>query len=648
MMSAYDLAPADSWSFAITSTVTWCNGPHLVLKDESGSCNLYNGLRTALSRGDMIIATGKAHMTVRQDPWIDELEITRIGFKQLPVPEKVDLKDCADPRLELEGVRVEATVVDVCTDELGDEKDDALFDWLILKDSTAMIAVGCPHDEGNSELIDARIEVSGPICRHVEGARNFVNPYINAQLGGSIKLVAPPTRDPFDYPTLQFSRSASPAEIEQLDKHVVTGKIIATWPVNNCLLMTHDYHFIRLVMAANEPMPPCYSLVRAVGYPSSDLFTYWLTRTKIRIEDLPDIPLDEPLEVSSEILYPRHDRDRASFGRNLDNRLISISGLVKGIESHSDGTLRVFLKCKGAPLPVDFSTYPDDFNRMAVGNEVKVTGRCIMMNERWNPNNVFPRISGLLLVLTDKPEILRGPSWWTTGRLLSVIVLLLIALVIAMLRNAYAKRLAQTKINERTQLAVEIHDSLSQTLTGLACHITAAQKTIGTDTPTAEKKLTTANQMLLSCRTELRNCLFDLRNDTLSEKDFSKAVIRTLEPFDDSVTLFIRFNAPRARFDDNTAHGILAIIRELTANAVRHGNAWTVKVAGTIENDVLFFSVTDDGSGFDFDHRKDSEEGHFGLDGIRERLKRLDGSLTFKAPRNGGTKAIVRIPIHRS
>ena len=151
--------------------------------------------------------------------------------------------------------------------------------------------------------------------------------------------------------------------------------------------------------------------------------------------------------------------------------------------------------------------------------------------------------------------------------------------------------------------------------------------------------------MLQSCRTELKNCLFDLRNDTLAEKTFDAAIRRTLAPFADQVEISVRFNVSRARFDDAVAHAILAIVRELVANAIRHGHAWTVKVAGALDKDELLFSVRDDGCGFDPEHRKRSDDGHFGLDGICERLENLNGSLEFAPAPNGGTKAVVRIKL---
>ena len=65
-------------------------------------------------------------------------------------------------------------------------------------------------------------------------------------------------------------------------------------------------------------------------------------------------------------------------------------------------------------------------------------------------------------------------------------------------------------IDERTRLAVDIHDSLSQTLTGVSFQIDAAEKTVGADDAAARGFLVVARQTLVSCREELRRCLWDL------------------------------------------------------------------------------------------------------------------------------------------
>ena len=108
----------------------------------------------------------------------------------------------------------------------------------------------------------------------------------------------------------------------------------------------------------------------------------------------------------------------------------------------------------------------------------------------------------------------------------------------------------------------------------------------------------------------------------------------------------MRFNIPRETFSDNTAHAILKIVRELASNAIRHGKATSVRIAGTVDDDKVLFSVKDNGCGFDPDLAPGIGEGHFGLQGIEERLERLNGAMSSESTPGAGAKVTVTIPVH--
>ena len=118
---------------------------------------------------------------------------------------------------------------------------------------------------------------------------------------------------------------------------------------------------------------------------------------------------------------------------------------------------------------------------------------------------------------------------------------------------------------------------------------------------------------------------------------------QTLEPYSDDAAISIRFFIPREILSDSTTHTILRIIRELVVNAIRHGHADKVKVAGTLENGKLLFSVSDNGCGFDTESVPGLTEGHFGLQGIRERVDGLDGNFEIESKAGQGSKATVSI-----
>ena len=123
------------------------------------------------------------------------------------------------------------------------------------------------------------------------------------------------------------------------------------------------------------------------------------------------------------------------------------------------------------------------------------------------------------------------------------------------------------------------------------------------------------------------------------------AIRDALAPYVGDTHLTVRFSIRRSRLSDNTAHTLIRIIRELVANAIRHGHAQTIRVAGATEGNVLRLSVTDDGEGFDPANHPGVPEGHFGLQGIRERLKAFNGTLSFDCAHGQGTKAVVSLTL---
>jgi signal transduction histidine kinase len=129
----------------------------------------------------------------------------------------------------------------------------------------------------------------------------------------------------------------------------------------------------------------------------------------------------------------------------------------------------------------------------------------------------------------------------------------------------------------------------------------------------------------------------------LGESDFSEAVRRTIRPSIGGAELAVRFEIRRQRVSDSTAHAVLSIVRELASNAARHGGARHVRVAGEMQSGKIRFSVRDDGRGFDTANRPGPNEGHFGLQGIKERIARLGGSLKIESAPGVGTKVTVEI-----
>ena len=211
-----------------------------------------------------------------------------------------------------------------------------------------------------------------------------------------------------------------------------------------------------------------------------------------------------------------------------------------------------------------------------------------------------------------------------------------------LLKEQVAHAGANLKLEERTLLAMELHDTLAQDLTGIALQIDAAQMAAEESPAAALPYLETVRRKMQSCRESLRNCLWDLRNGAFEEKDLSEAIRKTIAPHIDTAQAKFDLDIPCRKLSDNTIHAVLCIMRELAVNAVRHGKARTISISGTLDRSGLSFKVVDDGIGFDPATRPGAHEGHFGLQGVSERVRRLGGTFEIASNPGRGTVATLR------
>lgn len=278
----------------------------------------------------------------------------------------------------------------------------------------------------------------------------------------------------------------------------------------------------------------------------------------------------------------------------------------------------------------------------------------------------MPHIRALTLVLRGKDDIkiIAHPPWLTPARFAVILSAMAGVLILFLIWNTSlrimverrGRELARKQIEatnarfktiERTRLATELHDSVVQNLTGAAMEIRAAQAALQQKDKDSAPHLDIALKTINSSRAELRNCIWDLRNEALEKNDIEESIRITLRPHLPESQLLIRFCVPRRKIPDNVFHNILCIIRELVVNAVRHGQAKRIKITGTLDKDRLIFSVSDNGVGFDPHNRPGMEQGHFGIEGVMERVKSLDGGIDITSALGDGTSVTVKIPIHQ-
>ena len=580
-----------------------------------------------------------------------------IGTSAIAPPLNLNLNEIDDHLHDSITISTEGTVVDVVADEI-----DSRFRILLLKDGAETLPCFVEQARLPQKLQDARVRLTGTYRRLVNGFRRFSGPLVDVTSG--ISVVDPAPTDLLDAPAIDPSNYITPKDIAKMNRRSLVGTVLATWGGNQAMLRVNDV-VVGAIFTHDSPLPPCGQTVKIAGYPGTNLYRIILSKCVwMPVGASPDETDEEsPLDLSPRQILLGNTRI-PGIRIELHGRLIRLRGVVRAIPNEDSGDRRMIVESDGFRVPVDFSSSTAAAEGVTPGCEVEVTGRCLMESGNWQPYEVLPQINGVAVVLRSPADlrVLAHPPWWTPRRLLIVIAALLAALVGIFLWNRVLNRIVERRgrqllraeidracsdfrVNERTNLAVELHDTISQNLTGVALELNIAGRKAPTNLPVALDHLGLAQRSLASCRQELRNCLWDLRSNALGVASMDEAIRQTLAPNVGDAKLAIRFAVPREHITDNTAHAILRIIRELTVNAIRHGGAKSVRIAGSVENGKLLFSVADDGSGFDPAAAPGVPEGHFGLQGIRERVKMFGGSFEIVRRPDGGMRAVVRLPV---
>ena len=563
------------------------------------------------------------------------------------LPPLISADEFLSGQYDMTPIRAECIVRDAFRDEINPD-----YIYLVLLWDGEIIYAAFPADDITDETITsflgAGIIATGTPIPRLYGQREKLGRNLQIQSSNAIVIHRKPATDIFSVPDVTRLEGTAPSELQHRDRHGFSGIVLAVWKKNNVLLLgkgTAGKDELVIARLATDNVPKYGEHIYVSGFPGTDLHHYtlsraWWTRTREK-----PAPPEEAAQSSARTLTTDTE-GRPRFRFDMHGRPVKMRGIVRTTVDE-DGLFMI--ENEGLLVPVYASAALEKTAEMEIGCTIEVVGTCVMDIEDWRVNSVFPQIHRFLLV-TRTPsdiQIVAWPPWWTTERILWVIGALLGGIIAILVWNAALSRSAARKgrelyrmqiervkadlrTEERTRLAVELHDTLAQNLTGVSMELAAGHVDIAAKT-------------LKSCRDELRDCLWDLRSQALEEPDMTQAVLKTLRPHIGETHVSVRFSVPRGKLSDKTVHALLRSIRELVVNALRHGGATDIKVAGALEGEHLICSVTDNGSGFDPASAPGVLQGHFGLQGIRERIDALGGEFTIESTPDKGTKARMKI-----
>ena len=250
-----------------------------------------------------------------------------------------------------------------------------------------------------------------------------------------------------------------------------------------------------------------------------------------------------------------------------------------------------------------------------------------------------------------------APAYYQTNwfRALCVAAFLVLLWVLYMFRLQQIRERfnagLEARVNERTRIARELHDTLLQSFNGILLRFQAASNLLPTRPEEAKNKLGAAIEQASQAVAEGRGTVQTLRASTAAGNDLAVA-IRTLgEELASSCT-----NEECAEFDvavEGMPRDLRPIVRdelyriacEAMRNAFRHAQATRIEVQLHYDPRELRLTVRDDGKGIE--SRVVEEEGrtgHFGLHGMRERARIIGARLELWSKVSAGTEVELTMP----
>jgi PAS domain S-box-containing protein len=210
--------------------------------------------------------------------------------------------------------------------------------------------------------------------------------------------------------------------------------------------------------------------------------------------------------------------------------------------------------------------------------------------------------------------------------------------------HLHSQAVQAAALNERSRLARELHDSVSQALFG----IVLGAKTLNQVTDPNNVRTRDASEFVLqlseAALAEMRALIFELRPESLQTEGLVVAFQKqaTMLCARHKIDVQLNADAPEPPLTIEAKEALYRIGLEAIQNTIKHAGATRIELSLRTENGYVWLEVKDNGQGFD---PAAKFTGHFGLQSMRERAEQFEGLLKIESNPNNGTVVRVRMPV---
>ena len=434
--------------------------------------------------------------------------------------------------------------------------------------------------------------------------------------------------------------------------------------------------------------------VEAVGFPAVENFLPVLDDAVFRKTAEPRTNLEPKMATVAELQQGLHHADFVTLRGRLIERLVR--GIGQGADKPDTQTTLVLQTTNFIFVAEkDMSAQNSFLTAIPIGSLVEVSGICLL--ESSDDGKI--KSLRLLLPTSHDVRIIEKPSGLTPQHLLASLVVVFVVLLAAVgwtvlvaKKNFILKSLVQEKetaqrelqqahnqleervkerttqlkiemtarketelqfravLTERTRLAQELHDTLEQTMTGIALQQDMVANHLKKNPDSASHHLKLARSLMRRSQVDLRRSVWGLRSRAEEQFNLTNALITSGRQItnDTGIRIEVETVGEANPLSEIIEENLLRIGQEAITNVVKHSGAVRVKIELQFSPQKVVLQVRDDGKGFDPEACAGPKDGHFGLLGIREKTERLGGQVLIASTPDRGTSVRVEIPTNES
>ncbi|MBV9895464.1 MAG: GAF domain-containing protein [Chloroflexi bacterium] len=205
--------------------------------------------------------------------------------------------------------------------------------------------------------------------------------------------------------------------------------------------------------------------------------------------------------------------------------------------------------------------------------------------------------------------------------------------------------------DERLRIARDLHDHVEQIY--FAIGLTAESALDARDhalvVPELADALRRTAQLATSGAEQLRGAIFALKHADTSAVGLISSLRKLVHSFEErtGVDTDLVLSGPESDPSAEVIEALLAVATEALANVERHAHASSVVMTLQMRPRSMTLVVHDDGMGVSdlILNRRGSSAMHFGLDGLRERVRRLKGHFKAEPGPAGGFVVRAQVPL---